>query len=346
MRGIENVVFCPPDAARVESLFAPHVKQCEVWRQPGPWLSESASYVTEALSLARALRNSHVDLVHCSKPASAWSVGAIAGSLVSKPVVAHVHSAVKPLPSRLRLLLRLVDHFVFVSRTTKQDSCLSPAEDRHSIVYCGIHSGEIASGIEGAPNLHAEFELADDARIITMVSRISPEKDFATLAEAFAQVVRSAPKAHLLVVGAGHEEYTETVRKLFARQPLADHVTLTGFRDDAVGIMSLSDLVVLATHSEGVPLVIIEAMALGKPIVATAVGGIPEAIDEGVSGSLVPRGNAELLADAILGYLEDPEHGAATGRMARFTYEERFTLDRFVEGVQTVYETALAAHGV
>lgn len=342
--GTESIVFSPPDAVRVRSLFASHVSRFEDWRQPGPWVSESGHFLAEAFSLARTLRQSHVDLVHCSKPASALSVGGVAARLASKPVVTHVHSPVGPLPFRLRQLLKVVDHYVFVSKASKHESDLKVAEDQYSIVYCGLDAGQVAGGVVGTPNLRDQFGIASDARIVTMVSRISPQKDFATLAEAFAQVVRSEPRAHLLLVGSGDERYAETVRELFRRKSLTDHVTFAGFRDDAVGIMNQSDLVVLATHFEGVPLVIMEAMALEKPIVATAVGGIPEAIHDGVSGLLVPPGNAEALSDAIVSYLDDPELAAATGRMAKRAYEKRFTLDQFVDGVESVYENVLAAH--
>jgi glycosyltransferase involved in cell wall biosynthesis len=143
----------------------------------------------------------------------------------------------------------------------------------------------------------------------------------------------------------GHEHLT-TIAELqdYARQRVvADHVTFTGFRDDLPALLARWDLFVLPSLWEGFGLVLLEAMAAGRPVVASRVGPIPEIVQHGETGLLVEPGQPGPLADALLKVLENPDLAARFGAAGRRRVAERFTLDRMVAEIEALYADLLAA---
>src|SRR4029453_8125800 len=114
------------------------------------------------------------------------------------------------------------------------------------------------------------------------------------------------------------------------RLPLGDRMRLVGYWPGLAEALAAIDVFVLPSLMEGHPLAVLEAMAAGKPIVATTVGGLAEAMEDGVSGLLVPPGDADALAEAVVSLLRDPERAARLGREARRALEERFSLEKSV----------------
>jgi glycosyltransferase involved in cell wall biosynthesis len=133
-----------------------------------------------------------------------------------------------------------------------------------------------------------------------------------------------------------------SVRDRIEAHGLSGNVLLTGERDDAARIIASSTLVAHPSHTEGFSNTILEAMAAGKPVVATDAGGIPEAVVDGVTGIIVPVGNAGKLADALLALLRDPDRARAMGQAGRKRVLERFTMGRMIEGMERFYERLLA----
>ena len=160
----------------------------------------------------------------------------------------------------------------------------------------------------------AEFECAAQTRadlgcltapLIVCAARLEPEKDIGTLIAAMAQVVAERPDARCLVAGTGSQQ--EFLHKTIERLHLADKVCLLGYREDALALIYASDVFVLPSLTEGFGLVLLEAMALGKPVVATAAGGPLEIVVPDGTGTLVPPSNPHALARALLALLNDTE---------------------------------------
>lgn len=340
-RGIDNLVFCPPDANDLASHFRGSAEGIEAWQQPEPWLSELAPFLTEALRMARVLRARDVDLVHCAKVGSAISVGSLVGTLAGSPVVTTVCLTFRSLAPRYRPLAKLVDRFVFVSEATRRESSFGISMPGSQVIHRGLAPSEIESAKRAPLDLHAELGIPPSTPIIAMVSRISPQKDFSTLADAIVQVADRTGEPHLVLVGDGPENYVQRIKELFTRRAAANFVTFTGFREDALKVMNASDVVVLVSHSEGVPQVLIEAMGLGQPIVATDVGGISEAVEHEVNGHLVEEGEAGELADAIAQVIDDPAYRHQLGRSARDVFEVNFSMERYVDETMDLYEGLL-----
>jgi glycosyltransferase involved in cell wall biosynthesis len=176
------------------------------------------------------------------------------------------------------------------------------------------------------------------------VARLEVEKGHPTLLDAWPRVLASVPNAHLLIVGEGSQR--EALEAQARRLGLlgGDHpsVTFTGRRDDVPAVTAALDVAVLPSYREAQGLSILEAMALGRPVVASAVGGIPEMIEHGRTGLLVPPKNPEFLAHAIVRLLNDHPYADTLGKAGRDLVEERFCAELMVRAIETIYDEAVA----
>ena len=148
-------------------------------------------------------------------------------------------------------------------------------------------------------------------------------------------MLEKKPQAHFVILGAGdlHDKLLEKSKQLGIDQ----HVSFLGHRRNVEEIVSLFDVYVCCSLTEGLPIAMIEAMALRRPIVATRVGGIPELIEDGVSGILVPPKDPDSIANAILDILNGPELGHRLGENAVKQYKEKFELSSIAEQLNNIY---------
>jgi glycosyltransferase involved in cell wall biosynthesis len=159
-------------------------------------------------------------------------------------------------------------------------------------------------------------------RLAVSVARLEPQKNPLGLVDAFARALPDNARWHLLLVGDGN--LREEVCGHIARLRLGHRVHLLGIRADVVDLLSAADVFVLASHWEGNPMAVMEAMAAGLPVVATAAGGVPEVVEHGVTGLLAPPGDTEALASALAELARDPQRRdefrqAALRRVLRFS---------------------------
>jgi len=174
-------------------------------------------------------------------------------------------------------------------------------------------------------------------RTITMVACLREGKRIDVLIAAAPRILARYPDVQFQIVGDG------PCRERLAAQATAagvhPRIQFMGHRDDVPAILSASDVFVLPSESEASPNVILEAMAAGLPVVASRVGGIPELVADGVTGDLVPPGDSDALAAALLNLLEQPARGAAYGRAGRACIEQRYSFERMVMQFETLYES-------
>jgi glycosyltransferase involved in cell wall biosynthesis len=175
----------------------------------------------------------------------------------------------------------------------------------------------------------AELGLAPGAQVVVMVGEVGPRKDQETFLRALARL--DDPTLTTLVVGDGPEPEVRRLRGLTAALGLDDRVRWLGFRRDVPSVIALADLLVLPSREEGFPNTLLEAMALGVPVVATPVDGVPELIDDGVHGRLVPPGDPAALADAVRGLLDDPALRRALATAAADRVRREFAQDVVME---------------
>jgi glycosyltransferase involved in cell wall biosynthesis len=179
-----------------------------------------------------------------------------------------------------------------------------------------------------------------DDPVIGYVGRFVPIKDLPTLIEAFAIVVRRVPDAWLVMVGDG--SIRPELESLVQRIELSDRVRFLGWSNDLASIYATIDICALSSLNEGTPVAMIEAMAAGKVVVATNVGGVADVIEDGRTGVLVPPGDAEALAAAFVMLARDRTTRHRLGRAARDSVAGRFAHERLVDDMDRLYVSALA----
>ena len=206
------------------------------------------------------------------------------------------------------------------------------------VVHDGIDVERVA---KVAPaDLHQTFWFPKGAPVIVNVGALVGHKGQKFLVDAMAHVRRQVPDAQLVIFGEGdlREPLTRQIREL----GLDKHVVLAGFREDVLALTRSADLFVMSSVTEGLGSAVLDAMALGLPVVGTRAGGIPEAVEDGVTGLLVPPGRSEALAEAIVRMLNDPSARQRMGTAGRARVEEEFGVERLVEGTLAAYRQVLA----
>jgi glycosyltransferase involved in cell wall biosynthesis len=245
------------------------------------------------------------------------------------------------------VLFRGVDKFVFVSQHTRDSFALRVPEKQATVIYDGIDVSAL-SQLEARASVLREFELPSNARLVGMAARLSPQKDHGTLLRAFREVITEHPDAHLLIIGdvsgsSSAVKIHENLRQLAADLGIGSHVTFAGFRRDISRLLAAMDIVTLVTHFEGLPLVLLEAMAQARPIVATATGGIPELVVHQETGLLHRLQSVSELASHIRLLLQDEAQARRLGEAGRRLVEERFTMERFSANMAGLYRSLLGA---
>jgi glycosyltransferase involved in cell wall biosynthesis len=199
----------------------------------------------------------------------------------------------------------------------------------------------IANGLD-ATRFVPNPEPRSAIRRIVTVANLRPEKGHDTLLAAAPRILERYPDATLTFVGDGPQrDHLETLTRALG---LTGRVTFLGECRDVVPALTASDLFVLPSRSEAFPNALIEAMAAGLPVVATAVGGIPEVVSDGGNGLLVPPDDTYALADAVLTLMDDPTRAALLGHAARFDVEQNYTIDRMVERFERLYLAEIETH--
>lgn len=209
--------------------------------------------------------------------------------------------------------------------------------DVHTPVICnGIPTWQFYSGF-------AREVQRRDRVVLLHVGSFAPQKNHLLLIQAFAILAKEHPDMHLWLVGNG--ALRPRMERTVAEMGLEAKVVFWGVRDDVPRLLAASDVFVLSSDYEGMPLAVLEAMAAGKPVVATAVGGVPELVEDGVTGILVPPGETEALAGGILRVLSDPGLRESMGQRAQEVALERFDIARTAREYEALYSSLLEQHG-
>ena len=272
---------------------------------------------------------------------------AIALGEIGRPrpyVVSTVHSSrVRAEEDRqqLRILTPRIDRLIAVSRSIVDKL---HQEGRDTAPISLIHNGvDLQRYDHQGPccTLREEYDLPAEGPIVGVVARLEPEKGHPTLLEAWRAVAAAVPDATLLVVGEGSRR--AALEALAVELGVADRVVFTGRRDDVPAVTAALDVAVLPSYREALGLTILEAMALSRPVVASNVGGIPEMVEDGVTGLLVPPRDPDALAAAIIRLLRDHPLADTLARAGHDLVHERFCIELMVAAVEAIYDDGARA---
>jgi glycosyltransferase involved in cell wall biosynthesis len=228
----------------------------------------------------------------------------------------------------------------------KVNVCVSQAVANFSIEHAGLPRQKtivIPNGVEvarftsaGASDL-AQFGIPAGSRAVLTVGRLDPQKGLDDLLAAAALVAPRYPEAHFLIVGEGPER--KRLAEAISARNLGDRVRLAGWRADIPEIMAAASMLVLSSHWEGLPNVILEAMAAGLPVVATEVEGVSELVMHGKTGLVVPPRSPEKLAAAIERSLTSPDESRAFGAAGRARVASDFSWEQMTSRYAALYES-------
>jgi glycosyltransferase involved in cell wall biosynthesis len=220
-------------------------------------------------------------------------------------------------------------------------------EKRGVVVYDGVEvpTGDVESEREADRRaVRLELDIPDDATIIGMIARVDKQKDYETLAKAAARIVTATTSIRFLIVGAHSIEQTqmrhfEQVKRWLAGNRVSNYFIFTDFRSDVPRLLRAMDIVVLSTHYEGLPLVLLESMASGKPVVATAVDGVPEVVTDKQTGLLFPHQDDAMLAAHVISLIRDRSRAAHLGRNGRSFIQAHFNSEQFKRSIVALYDS-------
>lgn len=217
--------------------------------------------------------------------------------------------------------------------------------ERATVIYNGIPlpSIDAASDVVAAASgaFRAELGLAADTPLALSIGRFHEQKDQATLVAAWARVVKALPGAVLALIGGG--ELEDELKQQAHETGLADAVRFVAPRADLAPAYAGANVFALSSRWEGLPYVVLEALGYGLPVVSSAVDGIPEAVDDGVSGLLVPPGDPYALATALVDVLSDAQRARAMGAAGRARIAQDFTLAGMAHACVNVYREVASA---
>jgi glycosyltransferase involved in cell wall biosynthesis len=240
----------------------------------------------------------------------------------------------------LRQLTPKMDHLIAVSRAIERKLADEGRVGAPiSLIYNGVDLTRYSEP-DICGTLHSEYPISPDSPIVGVVARLEPEKGHPTLLEAWPAVIAAVPKAHLLIVGEGSQR--EALEAQVQALGIEKSVTFTGRRDDVPAVTAALDIAVLPSYREAQGLSILEAMALSRPVVASAVGGIPEMIEHGRTGLLVPPHDAGALAGAIVRLLTDHPYADTLAKAAQNLVHDRFCVELMVRAIETIYDESVS----
>lgn len=345
----------PPPTRSVFVLFSDNGKSCAFLRvlldqkQEAVTLAHDTPHLPGMVrELAGRLRGWGVDVL-CCHGYKADVVGLLAARRARVPVMAMSHGwtaetwKVRVYEVLDRACLRRMDRVVCVSEGQAEKVRRSGVRpDRVTVIRNAVRAERFDQADPADRGVLERMFPRAPERIVGSAGRLSPEKGFDVLVEAAAIVARSNPRAGFIHFGDG--PLRETIRRRIAELGLEDRFILAGHRDDLDRFLPHWDLSVLPSFTEGLPTVVLESYAAGVPVVATAVGGTPEAVADGVDGYLVPPGDSAALARRILDVLELGDERKAMGRRGRERIRAEFTFDSQARRFQAVCEGLASDH--
>ena len=220
------------------------------------------------------------------------------------------------------------------------------AENRDSTSVSKIYNGVDLERFDEAPGrdvVRKEFGIPVDAPVAVAIGRLEPEKGHPTLIEAWPLVHHHFPEARLLIAGEGSErDRLEGLAAAHLRSELCcDSVAFLGRRDDIPAVLAAADVVAMPSYREAQGIAILEALAAERPVVASNVGGIPEMITDGVTGTLVPSHDPSALAAAIIELFTHPDRAAKLAAAGHEMVHEEFCIDYMMRDIEAIYALAV-----
>jgi len=330
---IDQVILCPEGSALGTRMMESNIPV--------------ASFATRGyldLTLARRIsdlcKGKHFDIIHCHDShahsaavlSAAWyknNTPIIVSRRVDFPVSSNLLSKWKYNHPSVRRIICVSDTIRTITAPAIKDL------SKLSVVHSGI---DLSKNHIASKNriLYSELGLPVNTKIVGNLSALADHKDYPTYLRTAEEVIKTDPSIHFIIAGQGLEE--KRIQKMIRTLHLEANVHMLGFRKDIVEVMKSLDLFLITSKTEGLGTIVLEAFAAGVPVVATRAGGIPEMVENEVTGLLADIGDAEALKDAILRILENPDLKKQLTENASHRVQD-FSFQTTAEKTMTVYRS-------
>ena len=301
-------------------------------------------YIKTVWDLSRFIRKNRIDIVVCTlEPCNQY--GLPAARLNRIPIACHTRNLIPDFRSFWRTLLHFPDVLIANSKATAESYI--PFVRKHQkveVVYNGVDLEEYSPSLKDN-TIRKRYGIGDNKFLIGMIGRISRPKRQDIFLKTIAEVVKFYPDVCAFIVGDTRidrsEQYLEELHQLVKKFELEDKVIFTGFINDMKGLYASLDLLVLPSQAEPFGRVLIEMMAMGKPVVATKSGGAVEIVEHEVTGLLIPPDDEKSMSKAILKIINDKQSAKKMGNAGRKRVENLFSIKTNVEETQKKYMEVL-----
>lgn len=308
----------------------------------------------KSMELAKIIKKEGIDLVHTHTPLPDGNLCRIASALAGVPIITHAHIRLpvspNPIIRKYQLMLDWItsrlfcDKIIAVSEAVKADF-IKQASPSHKIdvIYNGIDL-ESNQPQKSSMDVRKEFGLANEHILIGEVARLCNVKGQHVLIESIGSVIGEFPDTIFMIVGEDIEkngEYRIKLENLAKELNVDKNIIFTGYRSDIPDLMNAFDIFVLPSFAEGLPVTILEAMAAKKAVIATPVGGNTEIVVDGETGIIVPVGDHEQLAKAIMSLLQNPELAQQMGQKGYERVRDHFSLEQMIDKTFSIYEEVM-----
>ncbi len=330
----EVYAACPPDGPLVEMLQA-----CEVTVKTLEMSKRPFAFGRTIHSIRRLIRQHDINLVHANS-IDATQYAALPSRLTKTPLIGHVRN-IAPFRPHGRWLIQQAHKLIAVSEATKHSLLIqkiSPAKVR--VIYNGVDTTHFRPDIVNRQTGRKMFQLPVESPIIGSVGRLHPIKGFDDFLTAAQLILQQLPDAHFVIAGSDPEpdqQYAQHLYHLASQLGVKGRIHFLGEVSQIEYLLPALDIFVLPSHQEPFARAILEAMSSGCAIVATAVGGTPEAIEDGMTGLLTPPHQPTLLAAAILKLSQDHNLAIKLRRNARDHVVNRFSITTNIQQTIALY---------
>jgi glycosyltransferase involved in cell wall biosynthesis len=343
-QGLQMAIACPTPAPLADKATAAGIDIVRI--QKGGLIDWPA-----IRTLRRLLKSNALDIIHAHNGRTALSA-AIAVVLARRGRCIATQHFLQPNRVSLsgpKALLSNLAHG-WVSRSTHSFIAISEAV-RNEMLQRGETSAEkittvpngmtepAVDSMASPTEVRQELGLAEDTPLVVCAARLEAEKDVGTLIDAMTTVVAAHPEAVCVVAGEGSQK--ELLLKQIEKNNLNGNVRLLGFRSDVIALINAADVFVLPSPAEPFGLVLLEAMVLSKPVIATQAGGPLEIVVPEETGMLVPPSSPDALAQAICRLLADPQLRSRMGQQGRERFDASYTAERMAHDMVNVYRKSL-----
>lgn len=333
-------------------LFKDKIKDCA---KVLPFELRNIFSLWNILRLARIMRENNIQIVHSQGGRADFFARIAAKTAGVQTVISTVAMPVERYDTFLlkkaiyiildRFSEKFVDKFIVVSEALRNRLVRIHRIRPEKVIkiYNGVELEEHYDNTASVYRLRSEFNIEADTKLVAAIGRLVWQKGLGYFLQAIKHITDNKSqvknKVKFLIVGDGNER-SKLVR-MAGKLGIEEVVIFAGFREDVKDILAAIDVLVLPSLREGQPIILLEAMAAGKPIIATNIEGVDETIDNGVTGVLVQPGNSGTLAEAIIYLLKDNKKAQELVYASRLAVEKKFTINQMVKSTENVYQNSM-----